>query len=74
MFTPYPKKKSKQKGKRLNIERLLEIEKTVKGMFKAAEEQGLYLGLGREGSLPNNRESQEGPIVKKLRKLIYETE
>lgn len=51
-------------------DRLREIETLVMDMFKAAARDGLYVGMGKSGSLPDTMEAQEGRIVKRLRTLV----
>lgn len=41
-------------------------------MFTKADEEGLYLGMGYEPRLPRNK--QEGPMIKRLRKLMREAD
>ncbi len=38
-------------------------------MFREAQQQGLYLGIGKDAGLPNTKDAQEGPLIKQLRKL-----
>lgn len=52
------------KNEKRQAEEILEI---VHEMFSRADEEGLYVGIGKDANLPN--EMQEGPKVKRLRKL-----
>jgi len=40
----------------------------VRKIFREAERQGLYLGAGRDPRL--DADQQEGPLVKKLKRLV----
>ena len=49
-------------------DRLLKIEALLEKLFEKADEAGLYLGAGYNADLADDE--QEGPLVKKLRKLL----
>lgn len=49
-------------------ERLLKIAALVRKLFQKADEADLFIGAGYHAGYPDDE--QEGPIVKKLRKLI----
>lgn len=49
------------------LKRLHDIEQIMKRMFKVGDKEGLYIGLGSDTFLAE----QEGPKIKKLRKLIF---
>lgn len=49
-------------------ERLLQIEVTLRKLFKRAAAEDLYVGAGYDPRLDDDE--QEGPLVKKLRKLL----
>ena len=49
------------------LKRLQELDAHVKRMFDQADEEGLFIGLGYKERLSISE--QEGPMVKKLRKL-----
>lgn len=50
------------------LKRLREIERVVRSMFDTADGEGLFIGIGRNGDLPIDK--QEGPQVRKLRALV----
>jgi len=49
------------------LERLRELEKLVKAMFKRADRKGLYVGMGRN---PNHPRPQESEAVKRMREIV----
>lgn len=49
------------------IKRLQALDAHVKKMFDMAAKEGLYIGLGHNASVDEDK--QEGPMVRKLRKL-----
>lgn len=50
--------------------RLQNIEKIVIELIKGADDQKKYLGYGKSPRLQDTHEAQEGPGVKRLRKLV----
>jgi len=65
LIAAYKKTKEKQDSTELD-----NLKKQVRYLFEKAEEEGLYVGMGKDNRLPNNK--QEGKAVKKLKRMVYE--